>query len=240
MRRDGRSNSQLRKVNITPNFNAWAEGSVLIEYGNTKVICTATIEEGVPKWMQTGGQGWVTAEYSMLPRATHTRSQRDKIAKGGRTLEISRLIGRSLRAAVDLKALGDRQIIVDCDVIQADGGTRTASISGGFVALGLAIQKLQKAVGLKSNPMKNYIAAVSVGLFDGQPLLDLNYEEDSAIHIDMNFVCNNKNEFVEVQGTAEAGAFNQSQLNEMMEIAQAGCSEIFRLQSGYLKDVLSL
>ncbi len=240
MRKDGRSPSQLRKVSITPNFNAWAEGSVLVEYGNTKVICTATIEEGVPKWMQTGGQGWVTAEYSMLPRATHTRSQRDKIAKGGRTLEISRLIGRSLRAAVDLKALGDRQIIVDCDVIQADGGTRTASISGGFVALGLAIQRLQKAVGLKSNPLKNYIAAVSVGLFDGQPLLDLNYEEDSAIHIDMNFVCNNKNEFIEVQGTAETGAFNQAQLNDMMILAQAGCSEIFRLQSGFLKDVLSL
>lgn len=240
MRKDGRSSSQLRKVSMTPNFNAWAEGSVLVEYGNTKVICTATIEEGVPKWMQTGGQGWVTAEYSMLPRATHTRSQRDKIAKGGRTLEISRLIGRSLRAAVDLKALGDRQIIVDCDVIQADGGTRTASISGGFVALGLAIQRLQKAVGLKSNPMKNYIAAVSVGLFDGQPLLDLNYEEDSAIHIDMNFVCNNRNEFVEVQGTAESGAFNQAQLNDMMAMAQAGCSEIFRIQSGYLKDVLSL
>lgn len=240
MRKDGRSNSQLRKVSMTPNFNAWAEGSVLVEYGNTKVICTATIEEGVPKWMQTGGQGWVTAEYSMLPRATHTRSQRDKIAKGGRTLEISRLIGRSLRAAVDLKALGDRQIIIDCDVIQADGGTRTASISGGFVALGLAVQKLQKAVGLKSHPLKNYIAAVSVGLFDGEPLLDLNYEEDSAIHIDMNFVCNNKNEFIEVQGTAEAGAFNQSQLNDMMEMAQAGCTEIFRLQSGFLKDVLSL
>ncbi len=240
MRKDGRSNSQLRKVSMTPNFNAWAEGSVLVEYGNTKVICTATIEEGVPKWMQTGGQGWVTAEYSMLPRATHTRSQRDKIAKGGRTLEISRLIGRSLRAAVDLKALGDRQIIVDCDVIQADGGTRTASISGGFVALGLAVQKLQKAVGLSRNPMKNYIAAVSVGLLDGQPLLDLNYEEDSSIHIDMNFVCNNHNEFVEVQGTAEAGAFNQNQLNEMMTMAQAGCSEIFRVQSGYLKDILSL
>lgn len=240
MRKDGRSPSQLRKINITPNFLAWAEGSVLVEYGDTKVICAATIEEGVPKWMQGGGQGWVTAEYSMLPRSTHTRTQRDKIAKGGRTMEISRLIGRSLRAAVDLKALGDRQITVDCDVIQADGGTRTASITGGFVAMGLAIQKLQKAIGLSRSPLKNYVAAVSVGLLNNEALLDLNYQEDSNIHIDMNFVINSKNEFIEVQGTAEAGSFSQAQLNEMMSMAQKGCSELFSFQSALLKDILPL
>ncbi len=240
MRKDGRSPVQMRKITMTPNFTAYAEGSVLVEYGNTKVICTASVEEGLPKWMQGAGQGWVTAEYSMLPRATHTRSQRDKVAKGGRTQEISRLIGRSLRAAVDLKALGDRQIMIDCDVIQADGGTRTAAISGGFVALGLALRRLQRSLDLSLNPLKHYVAAVSVGLKNDEILLDLCYEEDAQIHIDMNFVLNSQNRIIEVQGTAEAGSFSQEQLNEMLTLAQKGCSEIFQVQAGILKDYLTL
>lgn len=240
MRNDKRTNTQLRKINITPHFNAHAEGSALIEIGDTRVLCTATVEEGLPKWMQGGGKGWVTAEYGMLPRATHTRTQREKILKGGRTAEISRLIGRSLRAAVDLKALGDRQIIVDCDVIQADGGTRTAAITGGFVATCLAIQVFQKKFGLQINPVKNYLAAVSVGIHNGEILLDLNYSEDSACEIDMNFVVNSKNEFIEIQGTAEKKSFNKSQLNDMISIAQSGCSELFKAQSAILKDFLPL
>ncbi|MDZ4661750.1 MAG: ribonuclease PH [Pseudomonadota bacterium] len=240
MRRDGRTSSQLRKITITPHFNANAEGSALVEYGNTRVLCTATVEEGLPKWLQGNGKGWLTAEYGMLPRATHTRTQREKILKGGRTAEISRLIARSLRAAVDLKALGDRQLIIDCDVIQADGGTRTASITGGFVATCLAIQIFQKKFGLSLNPVKNYLAAVSVGIHNGEILLDLDYSEDSSSEIDMNFVLNSKNEFIEIQGTAEKNSFNQSQLIEMISVAQKGCRELFQAQASILKDFLPL
>ncbi len=240
MRQDNRTNSQLRKINIIPHFNAYAEGSALIEYGNTRVLCTATVEEGLPKWLQGNGKGWLTAEYGMLPRATHTRTQREKILKGGRTAEISRLIARSLRAAVDLKALGERQIIVDCDVIQADGGTRTAAITGGFVATCLAIQIFQKKFSLPINPVKNYLAAVSVGIHNGHIMLDLNYNEDSSCEIDMNFVVNSKNEFIEIQGTAEKKSFTQSQLMEMITVAQKGCTELFQAQASILKDFLPL
>lgn len=240
MRKDGRSPSQLRKITITPNYTAYAEGSVLIEYGNTKVLCTASVEDGLPKWLQGDGQGWVTAEYGMLPRSTHTRMGREKILKGGRTAEISRLIGRSLRGAIDLKAVGERQILIDCDVIQADGGTRTAAVTGGFVAACLALQKAMKAGVITINPVKNYLAAVSVGVHQGHALLDLNYEEDSSVEIDMNFVVNSKNEFIEVQGTAERKSFSHSQLMEMVSLAQKGCTEIFKVQSSILKDFLPL
>ncbi|HEX4922488.1 MAG TPA: ribonuclease PH, partial [Bdellovibrionales bacterium] len=203
MRLDGRKPSQIRNVKITPNVLMFAEGSAMIEVGNTKVMCTASVEPGVPKWLQGSAKGWVTAEYGMLPRSTGSRMKREKIMTGGRTLEISRLIGRSLRSVVDMNLLGENQITVDCDVIQADGGTRTASITGGFVALALALQKLKDMGKLQQLPLRDYVAAVSVGIQTEEALLDLNYEEDSAADTDMNFVINSKGEFIEVQGTAE-------------------------------------
>ena len=240
MRIDDRSVDSLRKIRIEPNCVEYAEGSVLIDFGKTRVMCTATVEDSVPKWLQGGKKGWVTAEYGMLPRSTHTRIHRDKAAKSGRTQEISRLIGRSLRGCVDLSLLGERQIIVDCDVIQADGGTRTAAVTGGFVALALAIQKVMAAYGLKKNPLKYYLAAISVGLKNGKPLLDLCYDEDCKVDIDMNFVINSNNEFVELQGTAEGKAFNTQDLNAMVELAQKGCSELFKKQAEVLQDFLKL
>ncbi len=231
MRTDGRNFNELRKVTITPNASEYAEGSVLVEFGKTKVLCTASLDEHFPKWLQNTGQGWITAEYGMLPRSTHSRIKRDKAMNSGRTQEISRLIGRSLRAAVDLKALGEHQIIVDCDVIQADGGTRTASVTGGFVALALALNKLHKLSEIKSLPLKNYVSAISVGIKNDHPYLDLNYEEDSSIETDMNFVLTNKLEFVEIQGTAEGSTFSQKALLKMVEVATSGCLQLFQEQT---------
>lgn len=234
MRTDGRNFNELRNIVITPNASEYAEGSVLIEFGKTKVLCTASLDENFPKWLQNTGKGWVTAEYGMLPRSTHTRIKRDKSMNSGRTQEISRLIGRSLRAAVDLKALGERQLIVDCDVIQADGGTRTASVTGGFVALALALKKLHALSEIKTMPLVNYVSAISVGMKNNTPYLDLNYDEDSTIETDMNFVMTNKMEFVEVQGTAEGATFSARQLHQMIETAMLGCTQLFREQEKYV------
>lgn len=231
MRTDGRKPNELRKISFTPNVLNYAEGSVQICMGETKVICTASIEPNVPKWLMGQGSGWITAEYGMLPRSTHSRINREKAATGGRTQEISRLIGRSLRAAVDLKALGERQIYIDCDVIQADGGTRTASITGGFVALALALKFMKEQGQISTIPLKNYVAAISVGLSRNGAILDLNYDEDSSIDTDMNFVMTDKRELVEIQGTAEGGTFSIAQLNEMMEMAQSGCEKLFQEQA---------
>ncbi len=230
MRADGRNYNELRKVVITPNASEYAEGSVLVEFGKTKVLCTASLDENFPKWLQNTGKGWVTAEYGMLPRSTHTRIKRDKSMNSGRTQEIARLIGRSLRAAVDLKGLGEHQIIIDCDVIQADGGTRTASVTGGFVALALALKKLHALSEIKTIPLVQYVSAISVGLKNSTPYLDLNYDEDSSIETDMNFVLTNKLEFVEIQGTAEGTTFNQKQLAQMVDVATSGCVQLFREQ----------
>jgi ribonuclease PH len=230
MRLDGRKSTQIRNVKITPDVVLFAEGSALIEIGHTKVMCTASIEPGVPKWLQGTNKGWVTAEYGMLPRSTGTRMKREKIMTGGRTQEISRLIGRSLRTVTDLSLLGEHQITVDCDVLQADGGTRTASITGGFVALALAFQKLKELGKVSSIPLKDYVAAISVGMQAGQALLDLNYEEDASADTDMNFVMNSKGEFIELQGTAESVAFNQNQLQTMIELARTGCGSLFEMQ----------
>lgn len=227
MRADGRLFDQLRDIKITPHVSEYAEGSALVEFGKTKVLCTATYEPKAPQWLVGTGAGWVTAEYGMLPRSTHTRIKRDKAMNSGRTQEISRLIGRSLRAAVDLKLLGERQIIVDCDVLNADGGTRTASVTGGFVALALALKKLADVSEIKANPLINYVSAISVGLHEGNILLDLNYDEDSAIGTDMNFVMTDKGQFVEVQGTAEHLPFTRDQLFKMMDTAEKGCKELF-------------
>lgn len=234
MRTDERKNDQLRPIVITPEVLRYAEGSVDIQFGNTRLICTASVEPQVPKWVQGSGQGWVTAEYGMLPRSTHTRIQRDKATNSGRSQEISRLIGRSLRAAVDLKALGEKQIQVDCDVIQADGGTRTAAVTGGFVALALALQFLQQQGELKTIPLKNYVAAVSLGLQGDQVLLDLNYEEDFSCGADTNFVVDSSLNFVEIQGTAEGQTISRHQMDVMMELATKGCRELFQKQAAVI------
>lgn len=230
MRAHGRLSHQLRPVKITPNVSEYAEGSALIEFGRTRVLCTASYEAKAPQWLVGSGEGWITAEYGMLPRSTHQRMKRDKITTGGRTQEISRLIGRSLRAAVDLKALGEKQITIDCDVINADGGTRTAAITGGFIALALACKKLHGLSEIKQMPLINYVSAISVGLQGSNVLLDLDYDEDSAIGTDMNFVMTDKGHFVEVQGTAEDTPFTREQLNAMMDVAQQGCLELFKAQ----------
>src|ERR1035437_6078430 len=219
MRLDNRKLNELRRVTIRPEVIRHAEGSVQIDMGNTRVICTASIDSTVPKWLAGSGAGWVTAEYGMLPRSTHTRITREKAASSGRTQEISRLIGRSLRAGIDMRALGERQIQVDCDVIQADGGTRTASITGGFVALALALKYLHNQGQLTTMPLKHYVSAISVGLLNDNVLLDLNYEEDSACTTDMNFVITDKDEFVELQGTAEGTTFSKKQMDQMALIA---------------------
>src|SRR3954471_3094171 len=235
-RSDNRSPDQLRPVKITPDFITTAEGSVLMEVGNTRVICTASIEETVPQFMRNTGKGWVSSEYSMLPRATLTRTPRE-VSKGrqsGRTHEIQRLIGRSLRAVTDLTKLGERTIWIDCDVIQADGGTRTASITGGFVALGLALEKLVDAGTLKDVPLRDPVAAVSVGIVDGEVLLDLAYEEDSRADVDMNFVMTAAGKMVELQATAEHQVFDDAQLAKMMEYARKGVQELIAQQSALL------
>ena len=207
----------------------------MVEFGNTRVLCSASYEAKAPAWLYGTGAGWVTAEYGMLPRSTHTRIKREKSQTGGRTQEISRLVGRSLRACVDLKSLGEKQIMIDCDVINADGGTRTAAVTGGFVALALAFKKLNDLSEIKNIPLKHYVAAVSVGLQDNNglisPILDLNYDEDSEISTDMNFVMTDKNEFIEIQGTAEDGTFSRQQLLDMMGLAEIGCQQLFEEQS---------
>lgn len=234
MRTDGRNFDQLRPVSITTEVNRHAEGSARIQVGETIVLCTATLEDGIPKWLQGSGSGWITAEYGMLPRSTHTRISREKALSGGRTQEISRLIGRSLRSAVDLKGLGERQLTIDCDVMQADGGTRTAAITGGFVALMQALHFMKNQGIITSLPVSHHIAAVSVGLNRGQALLDLNYDEDSTIQTDMNFVMTESGRFVEIQGTAEGDTFSKEELEQMLELATKGCQELIRIQKEVL------
>lgn len=231
-RSDNRAPDQMRPVTITPEFIRTAEGSCLIEVGNTRVICTATIEETVPGWMRNTGKGWITSEYGMLPRATLTRTARESARGrvGGRTHEIQRLIGRSMRAVVDLARLGERTLWVDCDVIQADGGTRTASITGGFVALALALQKLVASGTLKSLPLRDTVAATSVGIVDGTAVLDLPYEEDSRAEVDMNFVLTGSNKFIEIQATAEQIPFSDEQLAEMTRLARKGIQQLANTQ----------
>jgi ribonuclease PH len=238
-RSDNRAPEQLRRVTITPEFIGTAEGSVLIEVGNTRVICTASIEEVVPPFMRNTGKGWITSEYSMLPRSTLTRTPRE-VVKGrasGRTHEIQRLIGRSLRAVTDLARLGERTIWIDCDVIQADGGTRTASITGAFVALGFALEKLVQAGTLNSVPLKDFVAAVSVGIVDGEVLLDLCYEEDSRADVDMNFVMTAAGKMVELQATAEHQVFDEAQLAKMMAFARQGVQELNAKQQAVLSAI---
>jgi len=237
MRFDGRSAESLRNVKITRNFIRHAEGSVLIEFGDTRVICTASIEEGVPPFLRGKGTGWVTAEYSMLPRATHVRSPREssKGKVGGRTHEIQRLIGRSLRAVTDLTLLGERTVHIDCDVIQADGGTRTASITGAYVALVDAVRWLNAQGIITANAVKEGVAAVSVGIVNGIPLLDLNYQEDSSADVDMNFVMTSSERFVEIQGTAEATPFTGADMDAMRSLAVDGIRKLFEIQNNVLK-----
>jgi ribonuclease PH len=239
MRSDGRAPDQLRPVTITPRFTKHAEGSVLIEVGDTKVVCTVSTEDRVPPFLKGGGEGWITAEYGMLPRATTTRSQREstKGRPSGRTHEIQRLIGRSLRAVIDLKALGERTLWVDCDVIQADGGTRTAAITGSFVALVDALRHLKGRGVVSELPLLDYVAATSVGKVNGEVLLDLAYDEDSKADVDMNVVRTGRGLFVELQGTAERGAFSQEEMTELMAAAAKGTSELIAIQRKVLGDV---
>jgi len=236
MRPSGRKQDQMREIRISRNFTKHAEGSVLIEFGDTKVICTASVEERVPGFLRGQGQGWVTAEYGMLPRSTGSRMGREAARgkQGGRTMEIQRLIGRSLRAVIDLKKLGERSIAIDCDVIQADGGTRTASITGGYVALADAINHLMDKGLLAENPLLGQIASVSVGIFNDNPVLDLDYAEDSNAETDMNVVMNDQAQFIEVQGTAEGHAFSQEELNTMLDYAKKGIAELIDHQKDAL------
>lgn len=236
MLRKGRGADALREIRITRNFTRHAEGSVLIEFGDTRVICTASVEENVPPFLRGKGRGWVTAEYSMLPRATHTRSQRESTRGkvGGRTHEIQRLIGRSLRAVIDLTLLGERSILIDCDVIQADGGTRTASITGAYIALVDAVSGLLARKVLSVSPIRESVAAVSVGMVEGVPLLDLNYQEDSTAEVDMNFVMTSSGRFVEVQGTAESTPFTVAQMDAMRDLAINGINRLFAFQNEVL------
>jgi ribonuclease PH len=238
-RTDGRSPAELRPTRITPGFLIHAEGSVLIEVGRTRVVCTASVEERVPPFLRNTGKGWVTAEYGMLPRATSTRTQREASAGkvGGRTQEIQRLIGRSLRSVTRLPELGERTIWVDCDVLQADGGTRTASITGGFVALVLALQRMREAGVIKSLPVQDHVAATSVGVVGGTPMLDLAYEEDSRADVDMNIVKTGDGRFIEVQGTAEGPPFERAALDELMTLADSGIRELVTLQRSIVGDI---
>lgn len=235
-RSDNRGPDQMRPVKIVPDYITTAEGSALIEVGNTRVICTASVEETVPPFLRNSGRGWVSAEYGMLPRSTLTRTPREAARGkvGGRTHEIQRLIGRSLRAVTDMEQLGERTIMIDCDVIQADGGTRTAAITGAFVALGLAATKLAQAGTLKTSPLKDFVCAVSVGVVDGQALLDLAYEEDSRADVDMNLVMTGNKRFVEVQASAERQVFDDAQLQSMMKLARKGLEELLVKQQSVL------
>ncbi len=229
-RKDKRAIDQIRNTKITPNISPYAEGSALIEIGNTKVICTATVEEKVPPFLRNKGTGWVTAEYAMLPRATQTRTQRENQRPSGRTQEIQRLIGRSLRAIVDMKSLGERQIFIDCDVILADGGTRCASVTGAYVAMALAIKKLLARNTLKKSPIISEVAAISVGMLNNTAILDLCYDEDSTAEVDMNVICTGAGKFIELQGTAEREPFSRDQMNEMLDLAEKGINQLFTIQ----------
>lgn len=237
MRPSGRQPDELRKVRFERGYQRYAEGSVLIESGATRVLCSASVEERVPHFLKGKGQGWVTAEYGMLPRATHTRNQREAARgrQGGRTLEIQRLIGRSLRAVLDLKALGERTITIDCDVLQADGGTRTAAITGAYVALSDAMRQLRRS-GLRVDPLHGQVAAVSVGIYRGAPVLDLDYAEDSEAETDMNVVMNDAGAFIEVQGTAEGHAFRRAELDELLDLAAGGVQALVALQREALQE----
>ncbi|OPA80292.1 ribonuclease PH [Paenibacillus selenitireducens] len=241
MRLNGRKTDQTRSVSITTNANKYAEGSVLIEFGDTKVICTATVDEKVPPFMKGQGKGWITAEYSMLPRATQVRNQRES-ARGkltGRTMEIQRLIGRALRSVVDLHALGERTITLDCDVIQADGGTRTTSITGSFVAMAIAIHEIAEKHKLARFPITDFLASVSVGIINDEPMLDLNYEEDSKAKVDMNVVMTGSGKFVEVQGTGEEAPFSREEFNQLLALGELGIQELVELQKTALGPVIS-
>lgn len=232
MRPSKREANQLRPINIVRNYTNHAEGSVLVEFGQTRVLCTASVIDGVPRFIKGKNEGWITAEYGMLPRATHSRNEREasKGKQGGRTLEIQRLIGRSLRMCVDLKALGETTITLDCDVIQADGGTRTAAITGACVALKDAIDWMVSREKIRKKPAFNYVSAVSVGIYRGQPVLDLDYAEDVLAETDMNVIMNEQGDFIEIQGTAEDGSFNRTQLNDMLALAEIGAKQLLELQ----------
>jgi ribonuclease PH len=240
MRADGRLDEQLRPTRITPNYLIHAEGSVLVESGKTKVICTASVEDRVPPFRRNSGKGWVTAEYGMLPRATTTRTQREASSGrvGGRTQEIQRLIGRSLRAVTRMEELGERTITLDCDVIQADGGTRTASITGAFVALVFAIQKMRDQEMIRTMPVQDYVAATSVGIVEGMPMLDLAYIEDSKADVDMNIVKTGAGLYIELQGTAEAMPFGREALNRLLDLGDTGIRQLFALQRGLVGTML--
>ncbi|HBA65595.1 MAG: ribonuclease PH [Gammaproteobacteria bacterium HGW-Gammaproteobacteria-10] len=238
MRPSGRNPEQLREIKFTCGYTKHAEGSVLVEFGDTRVLCTASVETNVPRFLKGKGEGWITAEYGMLPRSTHDRMGREasRGKQGGRTQEIQRLIGRSLRAAVDMKALGENTITIDCDVLQADGGTRTASITGGFVALSLAVQKMLAKKQIKKNPLHGQVASVSVGIFKGVPVLDLDYAEDSNAETDMNVVMNDASAFIEVQGTAEGHAFRKDELDAMLSLAEHGIKQLLEKQAQALEN----
>ena len=236
MRPSGRAPDQMRPISFTSNFTMHAEGSVLVAFGNTKVICTASVEDKQPRWLKNEDQGWITAEYGMLPRSTHSRMGREAArgGQGGRTMEIQRLIGRALRASVDLTKLGPRTITLDCDVIQADGGTRTASISGAFVALSQALRLLRSQGAINNDPAISNVASVSVGIFNGTPVLDLDYAEDASAETDMNVVMDDKGRFIEIQGTAEAAPFSTAEMNAMLDLARAGIAQIVAAQNQVL------
>ncbi|MSP27577.1 MAG: ribonuclease PH [Methylococcales bacterium] len=239
MRPSGRNTDQLRDIKFTCNFTKHAEGSVLVEFGDTRVLCTASVDRSVPRFLKGKGEGWITAEYGMLPRSTHSRMNREAShgKQGGRTLEIQRLIGRSLRAAVDLKALGEHTITIDCDVLQADGGTRTAAITGGFVALSLAVQTMIQRKQIKSSPLHGQVASVSVGIYEGIPVLDMDYAEDGNAETDMNVVMNDAAAFIEVQGTAEGHAFRKDELDALLELASLGIKQLLEKQREALESV---
>lgn len=238
MRIDGRKNDQMRSAKITRNYTKYAEGSVLIEVGDTKVICTASIDDKVPPFLKGTGEGWITAEYSMLPRSTQTRKQRDasKGKQDGRSMEIQRLIGRSLRSVVDLKAIGEKTIWIDCDVIQADGGTRTSSITGSFIALVDAVNTMHKQIPFEIYPIRNFVSAISVGILDDEKILDLCYAEDSNAIVDMNVVMTDEGDFIEVQGTGEKNPFSRKDLNELLALGEKGTKQLIQME----KDVLKL
>ena len=241
IREDGRKIDETRKVECTRNYTIHAEGSVLMSCGNTKVICTASVSDKVPPFLRNTGKGWITAEYSMLPRATGERTQRES-AKGklsGRTMEIQRLIGRALRACIDLDKIGERTITIDCDVIQADGGTRTTSITGGYIALAMAIERMVRNGILEENPIKSKIAAISVGIVGGTPMLDLKYSEDSAAEVDLNVIMNDRGEFVEVQGTGEEATYTRAELNTLLDLAEKGINDLFEIQNKNLEEEFS-
>lgn len=230
MRPSNRAANQIREVSLTVNVNKYAEGSCLVKFGETHVLCTASIEERVPPFLRNKGTGWITAEYNMLARSTHTRNSRDPMKPNGRSIEIQRLIGRSLRSVIDVKKLGERQIIIDCDVIQADGGTRCAAITGGYVALALAVKKILSQRLIKENPLTGAVCALSCGIFNGEVVADLDYAEDSKCDVDANFVINKNFDLIEIQGTAEQGAMSFTQISQMYDLAKKAAEEIFALQ----------